>query len=388
MRSLLSSDRSRSKDRGRRARRELREGLETVAVSQASVVSEALAAVAPPVVGGTVAALPSAVQDLARFFLSLAGSSSQGAVVSAAGASVPASGVGVQLCPSAPGGGAVASCATTSASLAARPSSESAAVPSSSGRQQREEEPSRPNRRHRRSSSGGTGQASKRQPRERSPSPVRSSRRRDASYRSSSGSSEEDRAESPPPSSGRVPGGTLGDSRPAPAGDCSPRPGPSGWRLRSSAAADRYRSGFGGHLSSPPQGEVDDDRSSAPDSLDIDRDDSFRSVLALIRNFHSLEELAGVPSARCKTSLASIYGLMLETSPAFHLPTSPLLRSLLDDTNLALSKFLEDQTVQGFLPMPSRRHRRYYRTLLFLFSGTVLCPSWGYLHHSGEGKQR
>ena len=80
---------------------------------------------------------------------------------------------------------------------------------------------------------------------------------------------------------------------------------------------------------------------------------TFRSVLALIRNFHSMEEPAGVPSARCKTSLASIYGLMSETSTAFHLPTSPLMRSLLDDTNLALSKFLEDQTVHGFLPVPS-----------------------------------
>ena len=64
--------------------------METVTVSQTPVVSEASAAVAPPVVGGTVAALPSVVQDFARFFLSLAGSSSQGAVVSAAGASVPA----------------------------------------------------------------------------------------------------------------------------------------------------------------------------------------------------------------------------------------------------------------------------------------------------------
>ena len=159
-----------------------------------------------------------------------------------------------------------------------------------------------------------------------------------------------------------MPGGTSGDPHPALTGDRSPRPGPSGWQPRSSAAAERYHSGFGGHLSSPPPGEVDDDRSSALDSLDIDRDDSFRSVLALIRNFHSMEEPAGVPSARCKTSLASIYGLMLETSPAFHLPTSPLRRSLLDDTNLALSKFLEDQTVHGFLPVPSRRHRRYYRT--------------------------
>ena len=87
-----------------------------------------------------------------------------------------------------------------------------------------------------------------------------------------------------------------------------------------------------------------------------------------------MEEPAGVPSARCKTSLASIYGLMSETSPAFHLPTSPLMRSPLDDTNLALSKFLQDQTVHGFLPVPSRRHRRYYRTSSSSFPGPYSVP--------------
>ena len=65
---------------------------------------------------------------------------------------------------------------------------------------------------------------------------------------------------------------------------------------------------------------------------------------------------------------------MSETSPAFHLPTSPLLRSLLDDTNLALSKFFEDQTVHGFLPVPSRRHRRYYRTSSSSFPGPYSIP--------------
>ena len=69
--------------------------METVAVSQAPVFFEASAAVAPSVGGATAAALPSAVQDLARFFLSLAGSSSLGAVGSVAGAAVPASGVGL-----------------------------------------------------------------------------------------------------------------------------------------------------------------------------------------------------------------------------------------------------------------------------------------------------
>ena len=174
--------------------------------------------------------------------------------------------------------------------------------------------------------------------------------------------------------SGRAPGGTPGDSRPAPAGDRSSRPGPSGWRPRLSAGAEGYRSGFGGRLSPAPSGEADDDRSIVFDALDIDRDDSFRSVLSLIRNFHSMDEPAGVPAARCKTSLASIYGLVSETSLAFHLPTSPLVRLLLDDTNLALSKFLEDQTVHRFLPVPSRRHRRYYRTSSSSFPGPYSVP--------------
>ena len=174
--------------------------------------------------------------------------------------------------------------------------------------------------------------------------------------------------------SGRAPGGTPGDPRPAPAGDHSSRPGSSDWRPRSFAGAEQYRSGFGGRLSPEPSGTTDDDRSSAFDALDIDRDDSFRSVLALIWNFHSMEEPAGVPAARCKTSLASIYGLMSESSLAFYLPTSPLVRSLLDDTNLALSKFLEDQTGHGFLSVPSWRHRRYYCTSSSSFPGLYSVP--------------
>ena len=65
---------------------------------------------------------------------------------------------------------------------------------------------------------------------------------------------------------------------------------------------------------------------------------------------------------------------MSEVSPAFTLPTSPLVRSLLDDTNLTLSKFLEDQTVHGFLPVPGRRYRRYYRTSSSSFPGPYTVP--------------
>ena len=65
---------------------------------------------------------------------------------------------------------------------------------------------------------------------------------------------------------------------------------------------------------------------------------------------------------------------MSETSPALTLPIFPLVRSLLNDTNLALAKFLEDQTVHGFLPVPGRRHRRYYRTSSSSFPGPYSVP--------------
>ena len=341
--------------------------METVAVSQVPAVSGASAAVVPPVGGATMAALLSAVQDLARFFLNLTGSSSLGAVGGVAGVAAPALGVGVQLCPLVPGGGAhlvlrlrfllvwwiLLLCPARPVFSSVRESPALAGVGVA-----------RP----------AMDKAQKKRPRGRSPSPGRSSRHRERSYRSSSDSSEDDQAETSPPMSGCAPGGTPGDSRPAPASDRSSRPGPSGWRPRSSAGVERYRSGFGSRLSPAPSGEADDDRSSAFNALDIDRDDSFRSVLALIRNFHSMEEPAGVPAARCKTSLASIYGLMSESSPVFHLPTSPLVRSLLDDTNLTLSKFLEDQNVHGILPVPSRRHRRYDRASSSSFPGQYSVP--------------
>ena len=164
--------------------------METVAVSQAPAVSEVPAIMAPPAGGATIATLPSAVQDLARFFLNLAGSSSLGAVGGVAGVTASALGVGVQLCPPAPGGDAVTSCAATAvpAGVSGPPSS-SAAVPGSSGRQQRQET-LRSSRRRRRSSGDGTGRASKKHPRGQSPSPGPSSCHRERSYRSSSEFSE------------------------------------------------------------------------------------------------------------------------------------------------------------------------------------------------------
>ena len=62
-------------------------------VSQAAAVSETPAVATPAVGGATLAALPSAVQDLARFFLSLLGSASLGAAGGVVGVAAPASGV-------------------------------------------------------------------------------------------------------------------------------------------------------------------------------------------------------------------------------------------------------------------------------------------------------
>ena len=336
--------------------------MEAVA-SQPPVISKA-AAVATPVAGGAaITALPSVVQDLARFFLSLSGSSSQGVIGGMAGVTASAAGSGGAACPSTAARGAVTTCTTAVTPVGA---GVSPAVPGVSGEQQRKVESC--SRGHRsRSSSDGTDRRAKKRARRSSPS-GRSSRRRGRHHRSSSDLSEEDRAEVSP-RSGRAHGGAPGGAGSSREYDRSPRPGTS----RSYTRDDRYRSGAG-RRSSGPSGAADDDRASTLESVDFARDDSFRAVLGLIRDFHDMAEPAGVPSARCKTSLAWAYGLMSEVSPAFTLPASPLLRTLLADITLALSKFLEDQTVHGFLPVPGRRHRRYYSTSSSSFPGPYTVP--------------
>ena len=110
------------------------------------------------------------------------------------------------------------------------------------------------------------------------------------------------------------------------------------------------------------------------ESVDFARDVSFRAVLGLIRKFHDMGEPATVPAARCKTSLASAFGLPTDSSPSFALPLSPLLSTLLMDINSDLAKFMEDQTVHGFLPVPGRRQRRFYGTSTSSFPGPYTVP--------------
>ena len=85
---------------------------------------------------------------------------------------------------------------------------------------------------------------------------------------------------------------------------CELRPEPSGFSVRphSSVLPGPSRSRLTGCFSPAPSGTGEDDRSGSVGSLDPD--DSFASVLSLIREFHDMEEPAGVAPNRCKTSLA------------------------------------------------------------------------------------
>ena len=349
-----SPARLRAEEAGQLAKRGAQEGVEALA-SRPPVAPGGAAGVTPVAGGASMTALPSAMRELAKFFLNLSGSSSLGATGDLAGVTASAAASGGIACPSSTAAGAATICAGVGV-LPCAP----AAVPSVSGEQQRQVE-SRSRGRRSRSSGERTDRRAKKRSRRRSPS-ERSSRRRGKRYRSSSDSSEEDRADASPPRARHAHGGA--------------RTGGSSWdfdRSRSSAREEPDRSGAR-RRSPGPSGMADDDRSSTFESVDFARDDSFRAVLGLIREFHDMAEPATVPAARCKTSLASAYGLASETSPAFTLPVSPLLSTLLLDINSDLSKFLEDQTVHGFLPMHGRRHRRYYGTSTSSFPGPYTVP--------------
>ena len=234
--------------------------------------------------------------------------------------------------PSSSASGAATFCGTAAPPAGAGVLPDAGALPSVSGEHRRRVR-SRSRGRRSRSSSDRTDRRAKKRSRRGSPSPERSSRRREKRYRSSSESSEDERAAASSPRARRAHGGA--------------RAGGSTWdygRPRSYARVDPDQSGTR-RRSPGPSGVADDDRSTTFESVDFARDDSFRAVLGLIREFHDMAEPASVPGARCKTSLASAYGLAADSYPAFSLPLSPLLSTLLIDINSDLSKFMEDQVL-------------------------------------------
>ena len=350
------SARLRDDGAGRLARRGTQEGVEAVA-SQPPVAPGGAVDVTPVAGGASMTALPSAMKELARFFLNLSGSSSLGASGDSAGVTASGAVLGDLAGPSSSASGAATFCGTAAppAGTGVLPDA-SDALPSVSGEHRRRVR-SRSRGRRSRSSSDRTDRRAKKSSRRRSPSLERSSRRWEKRYRSSSELSEDERAAASSPRARRAHGGA--------------RAGGSTWdygRPRSYVRVDPDQSGTR-RCSPGPSGVADDDRSTTFKSVDFARDDSFRAVLGLIREFHDMAEPATVPGARCKTSLASAYGLA-----AFSLPLSPLLSTLLIDINSDLSKFMEDQTVHGFLPVPGRRQRRYYGTSTSSFPGPYMVP--------------
>ena len=125
------------------------------------------AAGVPPVAGGaSITALPSVLQELAKFFMNLSGSSSLGATGDLAGVTTSAAASGGIECPASTAAGAATVCAATvtpagSGVLPAAP----AAVPGVSGEKQRQGE-SRSRGRRSRSSGDGTDRRAKSAPEE------------------------------------------------------------------------------------------------------------------------------------------------------------------------------------------------------------------------------
>ena len=177
--------------------------MEAVA-SQPPVVPGVSADVTPVAGGTSMTALPSAMKELARFFLNLSGSSSLGASGETAGVTASGAALGDLAGPSSSASGAATFCGTAAppAGAGVLPDA-SDALPSVSGERRRQVR-SRSRDRRSRSSSDRTDRRAKKRSRRGSPSPERSSRRREKRYRSSSDSSEDVRAAASSPRARRA----------------------------------------------------------------------------------------------------------------------------------------------------------------------------------------
>ena len=317
-RSLLSSDRSRSREKSWRPRRSRRDRVEAHGSSQDRGNSELLVEFAPAVAGSSFPQPKPSLQDFARLFLSLSGSREQwDVVVGSAFLAATGSGAGSLSDPTAPVPVAAPStCSSVSVpSVGGDSPAGAASTTGSAGRRKLSRESSHSERHHRHSSSGERSHSSKKRHGDQSPSPACSSRLASASSSSLSTSSVADVPECvmPSPLAGRsgAGGGRSERDHSAAGHDHTPHPGPSGLGLdsRSSPVAGSSCSGDGGRSSPSPLGAGDDDRSSTVNSLNLDQDDSFRAVLRLIREFHSLEEPASVAPNWCKTSLTPVFRL-------------------------------------------------------------------------------
>ena len=79
-------------------------------------------------------------------------------------------------------------------------------------------------------------------------------------------------------------------------------------------------------------------------SVEEERDDSFSSVIDLIRSYLSLEKPASAAPALGLSTLSHALGLYAESSPDLHLPPSCLMEVLVDKVISTFDKFVDEQT--------------------------------------------
>ena len=167
-----SSARLRGDGAGRLARRGTQEGVEAFA-SQPPVAPGGAVDVTPAAGGASMTALPSAMKELARFFLNLSGSSSLGASGDSAGVTASGAVLGDLAGPSSSASGAATFCGTAAAPAGAGVLPDASdALPSVSGEHRRRVR-SRSRGRRSRSSSDRTDRRAKKRSRRGSPSPER-----------------------------------------------------------------------------------------------------------------------------------------------------------------------------------------------------------------------
>ena len=123
----------------------------------------------------------------------------------------------------------------------------------------------------------------------------------------------------------------------------------------------------------PSPRDFDNDRAESLASAEEEPDDSFTAVIDMVRAFHNIERPATAAPSHTATAFNQKRGLQNDPVPVLHLPTSPLLRGLIDDVNATLARLIEEQS-NGFIPFPMKRHRWFYRTATFSLPGPYAVP--------------
>ena len=194
---------------------------------------------------------------------------------------------------------------------------------------------------------------------------------------SSSESEESESADTPPPEESGDSRNVDSTMRPLDASDSlTVSDGSSAHHTGPSTSVDSAPSSSGKdeHSWSSSPRHQEDERPESLSSVEEERDDSFSSVIDLIRSYHGLEKLASATSTRGLSTLSYALGLHSEASPDLHLPPSHLVEALVDKVNSTFDKFVDEQTPSAFIPWPMKRQRRYYRTSKTLFTAPYTVP--------------